>query len=75
MKDGVRHFPGISVEAATLLANDRHVAAIGIDTPSIDYGMRSVSLTVYTVVTRPSDLAFARPRFVTRASWKPTPQA
>ena len=39
MKDGVRHFPGISVEAATLLANDRHVAAIGIDTPSIDYGM------------------------------------
>jgi len=39
MKDGVRHFPGISVEAATLLATDRHVAAIGIDTPSIDYGM------------------------------------
>ena len=39
MKDGVRHFPGISVEAATFLANDRHVAAIGIDTPSIDYGM------------------------------------
>ena len=39
MKDGVRHFPGISVEAATFLANDRHVAAIGIDTGSIDYGM------------------------------------
>ena len=39
MRDGVRHFPGISVEAATLLANDRRVAAIGIDTPSIDYGM------------------------------------
>ena len=39
MQDGVRHFPGISVEAATFLANDRRVAAIGIDTPSIDYGM------------------------------------
>lgn len=36
--DGVRHFPGISVEAATLLAKDRKVAGIGIDTPSIDYG-------------------------------------
>jgi kynurenine formamidase len=31
--DGVRHFPGISVEAATLLAKERH-----FDTPSIDYG-------------------------------------
>jgi kynurenine formamidase len=35
---GVKHFPGISVEAAALLARDRHVAAIGIDTPSVDYG-------------------------------------
>lgn len=38
VRDGVRHFPGISVEAATMLAQDRKVAAIGIDTPSIDYG-------------------------------------
>jgi kynurenine formamidase len=39
MQAGVRHFPGISVEAAAFLANDRRVAAVGIDTPSIDYGM------------------------------------
>jgi len=31
------HFPGYSVEAARVLA-DRGVAAVGIDTPSIDYG-------------------------------------
>ena len=38
VRDKVRHFPGLSVEAATLLARDRKVAAIGIDTPRIDYG-------------------------------------
>lgn len=37
--DGVKHFPGVSVEAAKFLANDRLVVGIGIDTPSIDYGM------------------------------------
>lgn len=37
-KNGVKHFPGLSVEATTLLARDRRVAGIGIDTPSIDYG-------------------------------------
>jgi kynurenine formamidase len=37
--NGVKHFPGISVEAAKFLANDRLVVGIGIDTPSIDYGM------------------------------------
>lgn len=37
-RDGVKHFPGLSVEAAALLARDRRVAAIGIDTPSIDHG-------------------------------------
>jgi len=36
---GVKHFPGISVEAARFLASDRLVVGIGIDTPSIDYGM------------------------------------
>ena len=35
---GVKHFPGIAVEAAALLARERKVAGIGIDTPSIDYG-------------------------------------
>lgn len=38
VRNGVKHFPGISVEAATLLARDRKVAGIGIDTPSVDYG-------------------------------------
>ena len=36
--NGVKHFPGLSVEAATMLARERRVAGIGIDTPSIDYG-------------------------------------
>lgn len=38
VRNGVKHFPGISVEAATFLARDRKVAGIGIDTPSVDYG-------------------------------------
>ena len=37
-KNGVKHFPGLSSEATAVLARDRHVAGIGIDTPSIDYG-------------------------------------
>lgn len=32
------HFPGISKEAAELLARDRDVDAVGIDTPSLDHG-------------------------------------
>jgi kynurenine formamidase len=35
---GVKHFPGLSVAAVAVLAKDRRVAGIGIDTPSIDYG-------------------------------------
>ena len=37
-KNGVKHFPGLSADATALLARDRRVAGIGIDTPSIDYG-------------------------------------
>jgi len=37
-KNGVKHFPGLSTEATALLARDRRVTGIGIDTPSIDYG-------------------------------------
>jgi kynurenine formamidase len=37
-KDGVKHFPGLSIEADEYLARDRKVAGIGIDTGSIDYG-------------------------------------
>jgi len=32
------HFPGLSAEAAKWLTEQRHINAIGIDTPSIDYG-------------------------------------
>jgi kynurenine formamidase len=32
------HFPSYGADAAKLLVNERHVAAIGIDTASIDYG-------------------------------------
>ncbi|MEP0264650.1 cyclase family protein [Dokdonia sp.] len=32
------HFPGLSPEAATWLVENRDINAIGIDTPSIDYG-------------------------------------
>lgn len=32
------HFPGFSKSAALFLANERGVAAVGIDTPSIDFG-------------------------------------
>jgi len=37
-RNGVKHFPGLSVEAMTYLAKERRVAGIGIDTPSVDYG-------------------------------------
>jgi kynurenine formamidase len=37
-KNGVKHFPGLSADAVRLLAADRQVAGIAIDTPSIDYG-------------------------------------
>jgi kynurenine formamidase len=37
-KNGVKHFPGLAADAVTYLARDRRVVAIGIDTPSIDYG-------------------------------------
>ena len=32
------HFPGIGTEAAQWLVDNRNIGAIGIDTPSIDYG-------------------------------------
>jgi len=37
-RNGKKHFPGLTADAATFLAKDRRVGAIGIDTPSIDYG-------------------------------------
>ena len=35
------HFPGISEELAQWLVNERGIVALGIDTPSIDYGQSS----------------------------------
>ncbi|MBY6241238.1 cyclase family protein [Methylosinus sp. Sm6] len=32
------HFPGFGAEAAALLAHERHVRMIGLDTASVDYG-------------------------------------
>jgi len=32
------HFPSFGAESAKFLVNERHVGAIGLDTPSIDYG-------------------------------------
>lgn len=37
-RNGVKHFPGLSLDAAKLLALDRMAAGIGIDTPSVDVG-------------------------------------
>lgn len=47
---GVKHFPGISVEAAALLARERKVAGIGIDTPSVDYGPSAKFETHHTTM-------------------------
>jgi kynurenine formamidase len=35
------HFPGLDPEAAQWLVNNRNIASLGIDTPSIDYGQSS----------------------------------
>ena len=35
------HFPGLHPDAATWLVNSRKIAAIGLDTPSIDFGRSS----------------------------------
>jgi len=32
------HFPGLDPEAARWLVDNRSIAALGIDTPSVDYG-------------------------------------
>ncbi len=43
------HFPGFSKEAATFLVEERDVAAIGVDTPSIDHGP-SADFIVHQIV-------------------------
>lgn len=39
------HFPGIAAEAADWITKNRKVKAVGIDTPSIDYGQSTDFLT------------------------------
>ncbi|HEX3232269.1 MAG TPA: cyclase family protein, partial [Pyrinomonadaceae bacterium] len=36
------HFPGLSPEAARWLTTNRSIKAIGLDTPSIDYGQSTL---------------------------------
>jgi kynurenine formamidase len=43
------HFPGFSEEAAAFLVKERDIAAIAVDTPSIDYG-RSTDFTVHQII-------------------------
>ncbi len=55
------HFPGIDPEAAQWLVDNRKISAVGLDTPSIDYGQSSeflahrilcaASLTIYENLT------------------------
>jgi kynurenine formamidase len=35
------HFPGLHPDAAAWIADERRIDAIGLDTPSIDYGQSS----------------------------------
>jgi kynurenine formamidase len=46
---GNLHFPGFSTEAAEFLMNEREVAALAVDTPSIDYG-QSTDFMVHRIV-------------------------
>jgi kynurenine formamidase len=46
------HFPGIGPDAARWLVENRSIAAIGIDTPSIDYGQSSTFETHQILYTR-----------------------
>jgi len=45
------HFPGLSPEAATWLVENRTVNAVGIDTPSIDYGQSAYFKTHVTLLS------------------------
>ena len=51
------HFPGFSKEAAELLVNDRDVAALAVDTASIDYG-QSRDFVVHQVLNGANKPAF-----------------
>ncbi len=46
------HFPGLSPEAAKWLIENRKIHAIGIDTPSIDYGQSQYFTSHVTLMTQ-----------------------
>jgi kynurenine formamidase len=46
------HFPGLGADAARLLAVERRVGAVGIDTPSIDHGPSTTFTTHVTLFER-----------------------
>lgn len=46
------HFPGISPQAAEWLVSNRTVRAVGLDTPSLDYGQSKDFLTHRTLMER-----------------------
>lgn len=54
---GHLHFPGFSKEAAEFLVKERDVAAIGVDTASIDYG-QSTDFMVHQVINGAGKPAF-----------------
>lgn len=51
------HFPGFSAEAAEFLVRERDINAIGVDTPSIDYGP-SQDFIVHRVINGANKPAF-----------------
>lgn len=58
-QEGVQglHFPGIAPDAAELLAREWQIAAVGIDTPSIDYG-QSQTFSAHQILFAASIPAF-----------------
>ncbi len=42
---GQLHFPGLSPELATFLTEERNIRAVGLDTPSLDYGQSKTFMT------------------------------
>ena len=62
------HFPGIHPEAARWITDQRNVAAVGIDTPSIDYG-QSTGFEAHVIIYG-SDI----PRFENVANLQEIPE-
>ena len=51
------HFPGFSASAARFLAEEREVAAVGLDTPSIDFG-QSKDFIVHQILYEKNIIGF-----------------